>query len=116
MRIAHIEVDPSLLDPNPVGANSPSSTALPSVTKKRKYHLTSQKDALFQDIRDRNFAVVGSRLSKLAKRLQDDRGVVKNLKSVTQMKEFVGKLGGMQGEQQALKLRKLLMDVPDSNL
>ncbi|KIR34577.1 ATP-binding protein [Cryptococcus deuterogattii MMRL2647] len=107
---SHIEVDPSLLDPNPVGANSPSSTALPSVTKKRKHHLTSQKDALFQDIRDRNFAVVGSRLSKLAKRLQDDRGVVKNLKSVTQMKEFVGKLGGMQGEQQALKLHTELTE------
>ncbi|OXG80851.1 ATP-binding protein [Cryptococcus neoformans Gb118] len=110
---SHIEVDPSLLDPNPAGTNSPSSTALPSatVTKKRKHHLTSQKDALFQDIRDRNFAVVGSRLSKLAKRLQDDRGVVKNFKSVTQMKEFVGKLGGMKGDQQALKLHTELTEI-----
>nr|ODN95550.1 ATP-binding protein [Cryptococcus depauperatus CBS 7855] len=109
---SHIEIDSALLETESTSDNS-SSTALPShpVAKKRKYHLTSRKDSLFQDIRDRNFAVVGSRLSKMAKRLQDDRGVVKNLKSMSQMKEFVGKLGGMQGEQQSLRLHTELTEM-----
>lgn len=61
---------------------------------------------MFGDIRDLNFAVVGSRLSRLARRLESDYGGAKNLKSVTQMKEFVGKIGGLQSEQQSLRLRE----------
>lgn len=89
---AHIEVDPTLLDPNAAGS------------KKRKHHLSSE-DSLFSDLRDLNFAVVGSRLSRLAKKLEGDYGGAKNLKTVSQMKDFVGKLGGLQGEQQSLRLR-----------
>lgn len=89
---AHIEIEPQVLDPG--------STA----TKKRKHPLSSA-DKLFGEIRDLNFAVVGVRLSKLARRLEDDYGGAKNLKSVSQMKDFVGKLGGLQSEQQALRLR-----------
>jgi hypothetical protein len=104
---AHIEVDSALLDPQQVAA--PSSTALPStpITKKRKHHLSGQKDRLLSEIRDLNFAVVGSRLSKVARRLEGDYGGVKNLRSVSQMKEFVGKLGGLQSEQQSLRLREV---------
>jgi hypothetical protein len=104
---AHIEVDPGLLDPQQ--ASTPSSTALPStpIAKKRKHHLSAQKDRLLGEIRDLNFAIVGSRLSKLARRLEGDYGGVKNLKSVSQMKDFVGKLGGLQSEQQNLRLREL---------
>ena len=90
---AHIEIEPQVLDP--------SATA----TKKRKHHL-SAADKLFAEIRDLNFAVVGTRLSKLARRLEGDYGGAKNLKSVSQMKDFVGKLGGLQSEQQALRLRE----------
>lgn len=109
--LAHIEVDPALLDPaHAPPTPSPSTSALPStpVVKKRKHHLSAQKDKLYQDIRDLNFAVVGTRLSRLARRLEGDYGGVKNLKSVSQMKEFVGKLGGLQSEQQSLRLRKFL--------
>jgi hypothetical protein len=81
----------------------PNST----VTKKRKHHLT---DALFTDIRDLNFAVVGARLSKLARRLEGDYGGAKNLQSVSQMKDFVGRLGGLQSEQQALRLHTTLAE------
>lgn len=90
---AHIEVDPQVLDP--------ASTQ----TKKRKHQLASS-DKLFADIRDLNFAVVGARLSKLARRLEGDFGGAKALKSVSQMKDFVGKLGGLQSEQQSLRLRE----------
>lgn len=80
---------------------------MPTAPKKRKHHLTASKDTLFGDIRDLNFAVVGSRLSRLARRLESDYGGAKNLKSVTQMKEFVGKIGGLQSEQQSLRLREI---------
>ena len=102
-RAANIELDSSLIDPPSTAP--PPATAQPN--KKRKYHLSHEKDKLYADIADLNFAVVGGRLSRLAKRLEGDYGGVKNLKSVTQMKEFVGKLGGLQSEQQSLRLRML---------
>nr|XP_019003591.1 ATP-binding protein [Kwoniella mangroviensis CBS 8507]OCF67052.1 ATP-binding protein [Kwoniella mangroviensis CBS 8507] len=114
---AHIEIDSTLIDPNTAPTPSPSTSALPStpITKKRKHHLSSQKDKLYSELRDQNFAVVGSKLSKLARRLEGDYGGVKNLKSVSQMKEFVGKLGGLQSEQQSLRihtgLTELLMPI-----
>ena len=79
---------------------------MPTAPKKRKHHLSASKDALLGEIRDLNFAVVGTRLSRLARRLEGDFGGAKNLKSVSQMKEFVGKIGGLQSEQQNLRLRK----------
>ncbi|KAK4687121.1 vacuolar protein sorting-associated protein 33A, partial [Tremellales sp. Uapishka_1] len=102
----HIELDPSLLNPQAPQAPA-SASALPStpITKKRKHPLSASTDKLFAEIRDLNFAVVGSRLSKLARRLEGDYGGVSNLKSVPQLKEFVGKLGGLQNEQQSLRLR-----------
>ena len=101
---AHVEVDPSLVDSAPPG-QSQQSSSLPTAPKKRKHHLAASKDRLFGEIRDLNFAVVGSRLSKLARRLEGDYGGAKNLKSVSQMKDFVGKLGSLQSEQQSLRLR-----------
>lgn len=92
-----------MLDPQPAAPN----TSLPAAQAKKK-HLLSSKDRLFADIRDLNFAVVGSRLSRLARRLEGDYGGAKNLKNVREMKEFVGKLGGLQGEQQNLRLRECL--------
>jgi hypothetical protein len=86
------------------------SASLPTAPKKRKHHLTASKDTLLGEIRDLNFAVVGTRLSRLARRLEGDFGGAKNLKSVSQMKEFVGKIGGLQSEQQNLRLR----ESPDS--
>lgn len=93
-----------MLDPQ---ASQPTPTAQPlQAPKKRKHHLSASKDRLYSEIRDLNFAVVGSRLSKLARRLEGDYGGAKNLKNVSQMKEFVGKLGGLQSEQQSLRLRE----------
>ncbi|WRT69548.1 uncharacterized protein IL334_006535 [Kwoniella shivajii] len=111
IRNAHIEVDATLLDSNTAPAPSPSALPSTPITKKRKHHLTSQKDTLYSELRDLNFAVVGSRLSKVARRLEGDYGGVKNLKSVSQMKEFVGKLGGLQNEQQSLRLHTGLTEL-----
>lgn len=108
----HVDVDASLIDPNVQPANSPSAAPL-SAPKRRKHHLSASKDGLFAEIRDLNFAVVGSRLSKVARRLEGDYGGAKNLKSVSQMKDFVGKLGGMQSEQKDLRLRESLHRMPN---
>jgi len=113
MYSAHIEVDPSLLS-NAPPAPSPSGTpglASTPITRKKKHPLSSQTDRLFSQLRDLNFAAVGSRLSKVAKRLEGDYGGVKDLKSVREMKEFVGKLGGLQNEHQGLRLRRFSLHV-----
>lgn len=102
----HIDIDPDLLDTSQNKPPAATSSLPPASIRKKRHHLSSEKDKLFADIRDLNFAVVGSRLSRLARRLEGDYGGAKNLKNVREMKEFVGKLGGLQGEQQSLKLRE----------
>ena len=56
---------------------------------------------------DLNFAIVGNILSKNAKRLFEDYEERHQAKTVTQIKDFVGKLGGLQSEHQSLRLREL---------
>ena len=58
--LAHVEVDPNLVNPPPNAVPSPS-TALTNVAapaKKKKIHLHSS-DTLFAELRDKNFAVCG---------------------------------------------------------
>ncbi|ORX37894.1 Sec1-like protein [Kockovaella imperatae] len=102
---AHIEVDTGLLD-----GQAAENQAAGSM-KKRKHHLNGSKDTLLVDLRDQNFAVIGSRLSKIARRLEGDYGGAKNLKSVSEMKSFVGKLGGLHSEQQSLRLHTGLTEM-----
>ena len=65
---------------------------------------------MYASIRDLNFALVGQHLSRLARRLEGEYGGVKNLQSVSQMKDFVGRIGGLQSEQQALRLHTALAE------
>lgn len=65
---------------------------------------------MYAGIRDLNFALVGQHLSRLARRLEGEYGGVKNLQSVSQMKDFVGRIGGLQSEQQALRLHTALAE------
>jgi hypothetical protein len=108
--IAHIEVDPALLlgnqsDPPPTSSAPADGLGRVNVpAKKRKHRLSGSSDKVFADIRDLNFASVGSRLSKIAKRLEGDYEARKALKNVKEMKDFVGRLGGLQNEHQALRL------------
>ena len=77
MLLAHIEVPASLLNapstPNP-NAGSTSGTPAPVLVqdKKRKHHLTASTDPIFSELRDLNFAAVGKRLNKAARRLDED--------------------------------------------
>lgn len=65
---------------------------------------------MYSGIRDLNFALVGQHLSRHARRLEGEYGGVKNLQSVSQMKDFVGRIGGLQSEQQALRLHTALAE------
>lgn len=63
-------------------------------------------DPLFGDLRDRNFAVVGNILNRTAKRINADYEGRHQAQTVGQMREFVGRLSGLQAEHQALRLRQ----------
>ncbi|KAK3341757.1 Sec1-like protein [Lasiosphaeria hispida] len=81
-------------------AAAPASAAQ---TRKRKIQLDSS-DRLFEQLRDANFAIVGSLLNKIARRLQSDYESRHSSKTTAELKEFVKKLPGYQAEQQSLKI------------
>ncbi|EPQ30352.1 uncharacterized protein PFL1_01878 [Pseudozyma flocculosa PF-1] len=112
IRNAHVEVDPALLtgtnQPAPPHPSQPSGSGTPlqmtSAPKKRKHRLDSTTDLLFAEIRDLNFAVVGEKLHRAAKRLNEDYEGRHQAKTVSQIRAFVGKLGGLQNEHASLRL------------
>lgn len=78
---AHVELPSSLLtpptNPNPAAATSsatppPASLPKDAKEKKKKHHLTAGNDPLFSELRDLNFAHVGKKLSRVARRLEED--------------------------------------------
>lgn len=119
-----VSVDASLTAP-PVPPTPSSSTATQfgsqSTAPKNKKHLLSTlnaaspaqgpqaqagTDPLFADLRDRNFAVLGTYLNRIAKRINDNYEARHAAQTVGQMREFVGKLSGLQAEHQSLRLRE----------
>ncbi|KZT51079.1 Sec1-like protein [Calocera cornea HHB12733] len=91
---------PSLPAPGPTPALGPSSAQ----PKKKKHLLQASSDAVFTDLRDENFSVVGAHLNRLAKRLNEDYEGRHRAQTVEQLRDFVGKLGGLQSEHLALRL------------
>lgn len=83
-----------------------SSTATPTLPKKKKQLLSSASDGLFAELRDKNFALVGATLNRVAKRISGDYEKRNEAKTPAQIREFVGKLGNLQSEHQGLRLRR----------
>ncbi|KAG6911334.1 hypothetical protein DXG01_001005 [Tephrocybe rancida] len=121
---SHVEVPASLLaPPAPPTANSsaagpstlpPSSNVPVSNLKKdakKKHHLTASTDPLYQELRDLNFSSVGRRLNMVARRLDEDYKTNLQSKTVAQLRDFVGKLGGLQTEHQSLRLHTGLSEL-----
>lgn len=100
----YIDVDTSIVGaaPQPAQAASKTVGAAPAQPKKRKILLDST-DKLYGQLRDTNFAIVGSLLNKVARRLQTDYDSRHGTKSTAELREFVNKLPGYQAEQQSLK-------------
>lgn len=82
-------------------------------TRKTKVALNGA-DGLYCSLRDRNFAEVGARLHSEARRLDAGYQQRHAAQTVTQIREFVSKLGGLQAEHVSLKthtsLAELIMD------
>ncbi|KAG0650669.1 Vacuolar sorting-associated 33A [Hyphodiscus hymeniophilus] len=99
------DVDSSIVGAAPQAAQNSSKTvgAGPAQSKKRKILLDSS-DKLYDQLRDTNFAIVGSLLNKVARRLQTDYESRHGTKTTTELREFVSKLPGYQAEQQSLKI------------
>jgi vacuolar protein sorting-associated protein 33A len=98
------DVDSSIVGaaPQPQGS-SKTVGAAPAQSKKRKILLDSS-DKLYDQLRDTNFAIVGSLLNKVARRLQTDYDSRHGTKTTSELREFVNKLPGYQAEQQSLKI------------
>ncbi|GAA5862630.1 hypothetical protein JCM3774_001084 [Rhodotorula dairenensis] len=109
---SHIDVDPNLLDPPPPASTSTPTQASMSVPtpRKRKHLLSSSSDQLFAELRDQNFAVVGSVLNRTARRLNEDYEKRHQAKTAAELRQFVGQLGGLQSEHQALRLHTNLTE------
>ena len=99
------DVDSSIVGAAPQPPQSASKTvgAAPAQSKKRKILLDSS-DKLYDQLRDTNFAIVGSLLNKVARRLQNDYDSRHGTKTTSELREFVNKLPGYQAEQQSLKI------------
>ena len=68
------------------------------------------KEDLFTSIRDLNFSVVGQTLNKVARQLQSDYEQRHEAKTVSQIKDFVGRLGGLQAIHQSLRFHTSLAE------
>jgi vacuolar protein sorting-associated protein 33A len=89
-----------------------SSTSLPPTAKqslKRKIQLDST-DVLFSQLRNTNFAVVGTHLNKIARRLESDYEGGKTARTTSELKDFVNKLPGYQQEHQSLRVHTNLAE------
>ncbi|KAF8841902.1 ATP binding protein [Paxillus ammoniavirescens] len=120
IKSSQVELPLSLL--NPPSAPNPEnpSTSLPSTSaaitpvlneKTKKHMLSAATDPLFAELRDLNFSSVGKRLSRVAHRLDEDYKARLQAKTVAQLRDFVGKLGGLQTEHQALRLHTGLSEM-----
>lgn len=99
------DIDASIVGaaPQPPPGSSKPVGAAPIQSKKRKILLDSS-DKLYDQLRDTNFAIVGSLLNKVARRLQTDYDSRHGTKSTAELRDFVNKLPGYQAEQQSLKI------------
>lgn len=93
------------VDTTVVGAPAQSSAAT-SQSRKRTIQLDSG-DKLYEQLRDANFAIVGSLLNKVARRLQkvqSDYESKHKTKTIAELKDFVSQLPGYQQEQQSARI------------
>ncbi|SCZ99564.1 BZ3500_MvSof-1268-A1-R1_Chr3-1g06103 [Microbotryum saponariae] len=111
---SHVDVDPSLLNPAPASGPS-TSPSQPSISqaappKPKKHLLSSTSDPLFPTLRDANFAIIGSHLNRIARRLNDDYDKRHQARTPAELRLFVGQLGGLQNEHQSLRLHTALTE------
>ncbi len=100
------DVDSTIVGAPPQAASQSTASATPpagATSRKRKIQLDSS-DKLYEGLRDANFAIVGTLLNKVARRLQSDYDSRHTSKTTAELKDFVKKLPGYQTEHQSLKV------------
>ena len=103
--VFEIQNNQTKVDTTVVGAPAQSSAAT-SQSRKRTIQLDSS-DKLYDQLRDANFAIVGSLLNKVARRLQkvqSDYETKHKTKTIAELKDFVSQLPGYQQEQQSARI------------
>ncbi|KAI0021012.1 vacuolar protein sorting 33A-like protein [Xylariomycetidae sp. FL0641] len=98
------DVDSTIVGAPPQSTSQASSNTQPAgaASRKRKIQLDSS-DKLYDGLRDTNFAIVGTLLNKVARRLQSDYDK-RHDGGTAELKDFVKKLPGYQTEHQSLKM------------
>jgi hypothetical protein len=101
------EVDSSVIG---AAAPQPGQTGSASTSMKRKV-IIDPKDSLYSTLRDANFAIVGSLLNKVARRIQSstERSQLAT-RTIAEVRDFVSRLPGYQAEQASLKLHTSLAE------
>ncbi|KAH7170592.1 Sec1-like protein [Dactylonectria macrodidyma] len=103
--VFEIQNNQTKVDTAVVGASAQSSAAT-AQSRKRTIQLDSS-DKLYDQLRDANFAIVGSLLNKVARRLQkvqSDYESKHKTKTIAELKDFVSQLPGYQQEQQSARI------------
>ncbi len=91
------------------GPSSSTATAQQAQNAKRKkHHLDIESDRIHAALRDENFAVVGSRLHEMAKRLNAEYESRHAARTVPQMRAFVGRLQSLETDRANLALHTRL--------
>jgi vacuolar protein sorting-associated protein 33A len=93
-------------------SSSSATTSPPSTTRqnlKTKIKLDSG-DSLYSQLRFSNFAIVGSLLNKVARRLESDYEVRHSARTTTELGDFVKKLPVYQQEHQSLRIHTNLAE------
>lgn len=93
-------------------SSTSTNTPPPSTTRqslKTKVKLDSS-DSLYSQLRSTNFAVVGSLLNKVARRLESDYEVRHSARTTTELGDFVKKLPVYQQEHQSLRIHTNLAE------
>ncbi|KAI0482629.1 vacuolar protein sorting 33A-like protein [Xylariaceae sp. FL0804] len=99
------DVDSNIVGVPPQQGSSQAASDTPAAaapSRKSKVQLDSS-DKLYDGLRDTNFAIVGTLLNKVARRLQSDYDS-RHGSTTAELKDFVRKLPGYKAEQQNLKV------------
>ncbi|KAI0027966.1 Sec1-like protein [Vararia minispora EC-137] len=114
---SHIEVPASLVSAPSNPAAPPTASATPSTAaalareKRRKHRLAAETDPIFSELRDLNFAAVGKRLNRVARKLDEEYKARHKAQTPAQLRDFVGKLGSLETEKQSLRLHTGLSEM-----
>lgn len=93
----------------PTSSSSTSPAPTSRQPLKRKIVLDST-DPLYAELRATNFATVGPKLNKIARRLESDYSTKDQARGIAELRDFVNKLPAYQQEHQSLALHTNLAD------